>query len=583
MASSSSSSSSLPRQVTAVGTMGEMGQLFTVYESNWFCTDCNQENYASRQKCFRCRKYKPKGTQNYVMDPALAAYQAALASGQQAPMTCQWHEAIDPNTYQIYYYNSSTGATQWERPIELGAAPVATGWFGRGKAGSTAALVYQDLNDKYLTRPARKQKDFVDPNKYHTEGMQDYNIWYGKYIGGDRDDGRNKEPATDRCCVIKDAGYTKADSISLAAAGGGDGQQSSQRKDRRFFCLHFARGMCAKGADCVFYHRVPLPRDDAATDELYDCFGRQRHAKHRDDMGGTGSFMKPCRTLFVGNLNKGQYPSPKALEDACWKHFSEWGELENVNVIHRLSIAFPRYRLRTSAEFAKEALDRQALDGGEVLSVKWAHDDPNPVAKEAIEKANKDALTALLLARGINIDTVGADAAGFDYPVDYQLPEVGETDMLTTGAAANTATVAEAASTGGEGVRGVVVVRDDDETEPSGKRVRVEEGGIATAAAVEVKAYPNTDAQYASSASSSLSAAVDVVAPVTDAISDNAPAVEGEKKEEEEWVEMVDPASGAVYYYSRITGETSWGVAADDDDKDTSAEDNDKKEVKETQ
>jgi len=439
------------------------------------------------------------------MDPALAAYQAGQAS------TCQWQEAIDPTTYQIYYYNAATGVTQWERPEELGAAPVATGWFGRGKAGSTAALVYSDLNDKYLTRPAKKQKDFVDPNKYHTEGAQDYNIWYGRYMG-DRDDQKHKEPATDRCCLVKEAGFTKADSISMA------GKQSSQRKDRRFFCLHFAHGMCAKGAECLYYHRVPLPKDDANTDELYDCFGRQRHSKHRDDMGGTGSFMKPCRTLFVGNLNKHKYSSNKALEDAVWKHFSEWGELENVNVIHRLSIAFPRYRLRTSTEFAKEAMDRQPLDGGEVLSVKWAHDDPNPVAKEAIEKANKDALTALLLARGINIDAVGADAAGFDYPVDYQLPDAA----------------ADATATGGEAEAEV------EKNGPDSKRARVE-GGAAAA-----KAYPNTDGQYTGGATAA-----------------TAPAAAD--AEEEEWVEMVDKTTSAMYFYNRITGETSWGVDADEE------------------
>ena len=113
--------------------------------------------------------------------------------------------------------------------------------------------------------------------------------------------------------------------------------------------MHFARGICAKGADCTYYHRVPLPIDDANCDEMFDCFGRQRHSTHRDDMNGVGSFMNPSRTLFVGNLTRSKYSSPKALEDAVWKHFSEWGEVENVNVVHRLSIAFPRFRLRTSA------------------------------------------------------------------------------------------------------------------------------------------------------------------------------------------------------------------------------------------
>lgn len=44
----SSDSQSLPRKLTAVGTVGAVNQLFTVYEKNWNCGDCGQENYASR-------------------------------------------------------------------------------------------------------------------------------------------------------------------------------------------------------------------------------------------------------------------------------------------------------------------------------------------------------------------------------------------------------------------------------------------------------------------------------------------------------------------------------------------------------
>ena len=109
----------LPRKLTAIGTVGEVGQLFTVYEKNWKCPDCNQENYASRTKCFRCKSTKPEGMQNYVMDPAVEA----LQNGGNI----DWQEVIDPTTYQIYYYNKSNGVTQWERPTEMGPAPVATG------------------------------------------------------------------------------------------------------------------------------------------------------------------------------------------------------------------------------------------------------------------------------------------------------------------------------------------------------------------------------------------------------------------------------------------------------------------------
>ena len=33
------------------------------------------------------------------------------------------------------------------------------------------------------------------------------------------------------------------------------------------------------------------------------------------------------------------------------------------------------------SEFAKEAMSCQSLDKGEILSIRWAFDDPNPVAQ----------------------------------------------------------------------------------------------------------------------------------------------------------------------------------------------------------
>ena len=546
--------STLPRKVTAMGTVGDMGKLFTVYEKNWTCPDCNQENYASRLRCFRCRKAKPQGEENYIMDPAISAMQAGQSSA--------WREAIDPTSYQVYYYNTTTGETQWERPAEMGAAPMATGWFGRGRTGSTAAQLFANLNKQYLSRPARKQKEFVDASKYHTEGTQEYNIWYGRYVGDSYDDTREKDPAPTRCVLTGDGGSTRAD----AASNRGDPSSSTlSRRDRRFFCLHFARGMCAKGSECLYYHRVPTPADDAACDELYDCFGRQRHSKHRDDMSGVGSFMKPCRTLFVGGLVKSSYEGGggKALEDAVWKHFSEWGELENVNVVHRLSIAFPRYRLRTSAEFAKEAMNRQALDGGEVLSVRWAHDDPNPVAQEAIDKSNKDALVALMLSRGLHLDDVG-----FAYPADYVLPTVPGDDEQQQ---QQQQQLGGESSSGGDREGAIQVGQ---------KRMR-----SAVSEALEgdsaVVAYPDTNAQYGDSVGLSppsqqqeqheervaadVGAEVDGVVAAAVAGGDSSSGIVAHcssiPHEGRGWVAHVDPSSGATFFHNAETGETSWGVS----------------------
>lgn len=129
--SSSSSKHGLNRSVSAVGTIGSLGQLFTVYESNWRCGACDQENYATRNRCFRCRKARPDGERNYIPSVALDA----ARNGTEVP----WKEAIDPSTLQVYYYNTVNGNTQWERPVELGPAPLATGWFGRGNSGSAIA------------------------------------------------------------------------------------------------------------------------------------------------------------------------------------------------------------------------------------------------------------------------------------------------------------------------------------------------------------------------------------------------------------------------------------------------------------
>ena len=51
----------------------------------------------------------------------------------------RWREAIDPSSQQLYYYHLDTNETRWERPEEMGPAPHATGWFGRGAAGSQAS------------------------------------------------------------------------------------------------------------------------------------------------------------------------------------------------------------------------------------------------------------------------------------------------------------------------------------------------------------------------------------------------------------------------------------------------------------
>ena len=76
----------------------------------------------------------------------------------------------------------------------------------------------------------------------------------------------------------------------------------------------------------------------------------------RDDMGGTGTWNKECKTLTSRIC--ATPPEPVMLESIV-RHFGEFGPLETVRVIKAKGIAFVTYRLRSSAEFAKEAMAEQ--------------------------------------------------------------------------------------------------------------------------------------------------------------------------------------------------------------------------------
>jgi len=62
-------------------------------------------------------------------------------------------------------------------------------------------------------------------------------------------------------------------------------------------------------------------------------------------------------------------------------------------------------------------MGNQALDGKETLNVKWASDDPNPVAQEAVARSNLDAAMLLMQQQGVSLQP-----APFDYPERYVLP-----------------------------------------------------------------------------------------------------------------------------------------------------------------
>ncbi|KAG9235508.1 hypothetical protein BJ875DRAFT_398952 [Amylocarpus encephaloides] len=209
-------------------------------------------------------------------------------------------------------------------------------------------------------RPARVQ---VDPSTMKSEPPPQtgtiFNIWYNKWSGGDREDKYlSQEKAPGRCNVALDSGYTKADIVNGS-----------------FFCVFFARGVCPRGQECEYLHRIPGIYDHFNPNQ--DVFGRDKHSDYRDDMAGVGSFMRQNRTIYVGRIHVSD-----DIEEVVARHFAEWGQVERIRVLNSRGVAFITYSNEANAQFAKEAMGSQSLDHNEVCNVRWATADPNPMAQK---------------------------------------------------------------------------------------------------------------------------------------------------------------------------------------------------------
>ncbi|KAL4966786.1 active spliceosome conformation promoter CWC2 [Aspergillus stella-maris] len=261
----------------------------------------------------------------------------------------------------------------------LAAAPLDTQEDGDQTPNDETALVQQQTETTVTTtttdadgkkkvkkiirkkrRPARPQ---VDPATLKSEPPPQtgtvFNIWYNKWSGGDREDKYlSKTAAVSRCNIARDSGYTRADKVTGS-----------------YFCLFFARGICPKGYECEYLHRLPTLHD--LFNPNVDCFGRDKHSDYRDDMGGVGSFMRQNRTLYVGRIHV-----TDDIEEVVARHFAEWGQIDRTRVLTSRGVAFVTYTNEANAQFAKEAMAHQSLDHSEILNVRWATVDPNPLAQK---------------------------------------------------------------------------------------------------------------------------------------------------------------------------------------------------------
>jgi hypothetical protein len=290
-------------------------------------------------------------------------------------------------TYLDFFTSEHHGTSYTMADVETATSPAMVPRETEAEETSTAltttnnetAVSTEKKVKKIIRRKKRPARAQIDPSTMKSEPPPQtgtiFNIWYNKWSGGDREDKYlSQTAAISRCNIANDSGYTKADKINGS-----------------YFCLFFARGICPKGPECEYLHRLPGIHD--MFNPNVDVFGRDKHSDYRDDMGGVGSFMRQNRTIYVGRIHVSE-----DIEEIVARHFAEWGQIERsesfpntvaesiangcaVRVLNTRGVAFITYSNEANAQFAKEAMAHQALDHSEILNVRWATADPNPMAQ----------------------------------------------------------------------------------------------------------------------------------------------------------------------------------------------------------
>lgn len=228
---------------------------------------------------------------------------------------------------------------------------------------------------------ARKQVKECDlPSGVPPQTGLVFNQWYNKWSHGSSSTNNTSSFVSPyRLDIERDQGYTLA-------------------KNDSWFCLFFAKGCCTLGHKCQYFHHIPDSSTDSSITPAKDCFGRDKFAQNRDDMGGVGTF-NGNRTLYVGGITNalnGKTLKPIQIENRLKFLFQPLGSLESIRYLELKNCAFVKFRDSMNAEFAKECMSNQSLllpndkewdrrmDGAGLL-VKWAREDPDPRTKRQNE------------------------------------------------------------------------------------------------------------------------------------------------------------------------------------------------------
>ncbi|AHY74808.1 ADI_G0007810.mRNA.1.CDS.1 [Saccharomyces cerevisiae] len=250
-----------------------------------------------------------------------------------------------------------------------------------------------------------------------------FNIWYNKWSQGFAGNTRFVSPFALQPQLH--SGKTRGDN---------DGQL--------FFCLFFAKGMCCLGPKCEYLHHIPDEEDIgklALRTEALDCFGREKFADYREDMGGIGSFRKKNKTLYVGGIDgalNSKHLKPAQIESRIRFVFSRLGDIDRIRYVESKNCGFVKFKYQANAEFAKEAMSNQTLllpsdkewddrREGTGLLVKWANEDPDPAAQKRLQEELKlESLNMMVHLINNNTNSAGTEVNNMNNErLDRTFPE----------------------------------------------------------------------------------------------------------------------------------------------------------------
>lgn len=92
--------------------------------------------------------------------------------------------------------------------------------------------------------------------------------------------------------------------------------------------------------------------------------------------------MRTVGRTEVTSLAVGRIHVTDDIEEVVARHFAEWGQVDRIRCLTARGVAFVTYTNEANSQFAKEAMAHQSLDHSEILNVRWATVDPNPMAQK---------------------------------------------------------------------------------------------------------------------------------------------------------------------------------------------------------